>query len=60
MDRTAQLISEAPSTASSKGASLITNPAYVAMKAAEEFPDKATTPNSALADRLHRSEGPLS
>ena len=36
---------------------LIASPAFIVMKAADEFKDKTTAPNRALADRLHLSEG---
>jgi hypothetical protein len=40
-----------------KAHDLITCPAFIVMKAADEFKDKTTAPKSAVADRLHLSEG---
>ena len=40
-----------------KAHDLITSPAFIVMKAADEFKDKTTAPEPALADRLHLSEG---
>src|SRR4051794_8315857 len=40
-----------------KAHDLITSPAFIVMKAADEFKDKTTAPKPALADRLHLSEG---
>jgi len=40
-----------------KAHDLITSPAFIVMKAADEFKDKTTAPNQALADRLYLFEG---
>lgn len=40
-----------------KAEDLVTAPAHIVMKAANEFRDKTTRPND-VADRLHLSEGP--
>ena len=40
-----------------KAHDLITSPAFIVMKAADEFRDKTTAPEPAVADRLHLSQG---
>lgn len=40
-----------------KAQDLITNPAFIVVKAADAFKDKTTAPNQHLADRLHLSQG---
>ena len=40
-----------------KSLDLITSPAFIVIKAADEFRDKTTAPQSTVADRLYLSEG---
>ena len=55
-DEEKYFVSEASVYRLLKAHDLITSPAYIVIKAAEEFRDKTTAPQPALADRLHLSQ----
>ena len=54
-DTRGYFVSEASVYRLLKAHDLITSPAFVVIKAADEFRDKTTAPNPAVADRLHLS-----
>ena len=56
-DTESYFVSEASVYRLLKAHDLITSPAFIVIKAADEFKDKTTAPEPALADRLHLSEG---
>src|SRR5580693_5534986 len=55
-DEEKYFVSEASVYRLLKAHDLIASPAYIVIKAAEEFQDKTTASNPALADRLHLSQ----
>ena len=55
-DTESYFVSEASVYRLLKAHDLIASPAFIVMKAADEFKDKTTAPNQLLADRLHLSE----
>ena len=56
-DTRGYFVSEASVYRLLKAHDLITSPAFVVIKAADEFRDKTTAPNQPVADRLHLSQG---
>ena len=56
IDTNSYYISESSVYRLLKAHDLITSPAFIVIKAADEFKDKTTAPNPALADRLHLSQ----
>ena len=56
-DERRYFVSEASVYRLLKACDLITSPAFIVMKAADEFREKTTAPEPALADRFYLSEG---